>query len=65
MTPIVDLERAGQRPEIPGFPWWAVGVGAAILAFGVIVVWSGYAKGRREAGRGVDQPVTRTDLPGA
>ena len=64
-TPIVDLERAGQRPEIPGFPWWAVGVGAAILAFGVIFVWSGYAKGRREAGRGVDQPVTRTDLPGA
>lgn len=35
-TPQGDLDAAGQRPEIPTFPWWAV------IAVGVVVVASGY-----------------------
>lgn len=30
-TPIEDIQRAGAAPDIPGFPWWAVGVGGALL----------------------------------
>ena len=53
-TPIADLERAGSRPEIPGFPWWALGVGGAVVAFGVVVAQSGRRKpwaGPRRAAR--------------
>src|SRR5690625_1490874 len=30
-TPIGDVNAAGAVPEIPGFPWWAVGVSAAVI----------------------------------
>ncbi|QNP55305.1 class C sortase [Tessaracoccus defluvii] len=53
-TPIADVERAGSRPEIPGFPWWALGVGGALVAFGVVVAQSGRQKpwaGPRRAAR--------------
>lgn len=33
-TPIADVERAGSVPDIPGFPWWAVGIAAAALLLG-------------------------------
>lgn len=45
-TPIVDLERAGQRPQIPGFPWWTVVLGGALVAFVTVIVWSGFSKAR-------------------
>ncbi|AQP48561.1 class C sortase [Tessaracoccus aquimaris] len=48
-TPIEDVERAGQRPEIPGFPWWTVPMGAAVVAFVTVIVWSGFAKARRHS----------------
>lgn len=30
-TPTEDLARAGATPEVPGFPWWAIGLGAATV----------------------------------
>lgn len=46
-TPIADLEAAGETPDIPGFPWWAVGFGAAVVASGAYV-WL-LARPRRES----------------
>lgn len=37
-TPQADLDRAGEAPNIPGFPWWAVGLAAA-LAAATTYVW--------------------------
>lgn len=45
-TPIRDLDAAGQRPDIPGFPYWALGLGAAILV-AAAYVW--FASRRRPA----------------
>ena len=39
-TPIADLEAAGGDPTVPGFPWWAVWSGAAVLVIGGYVVLS-------------------------
>ncbi|GAA1861499.1 hypothetical protein GCM10009796_24720 [Microbacterium koreense] len=39
-TPVDDLEAAGRHPEIPGFPWWAVGLGSVAVAAVAFVVWS-------------------------
>ena len=33
-TPIEEVQRAGAAPEIPGFPWWAIGLGATALLLG-------------------------------
>lgn len=49
-TPIEDVERAGTRPEIPGFPWWTLALGGAILAFGTVILWSGFTPSRRAVG---------------
>lgn len=46
-TPVRDMDAVGQRPDIPGFPWWALGLGGAILVAGAYVVFSA----RRRAGR--------------
>ncbi len=40
-TPAADLERAGARPEVPGFPWWAVIIGGSIAALTGFVIYSG------------------------
>lgn len=40
-TPAADLERAGARPEVPGFPWWAVIIGGSIVALTGFVIYSG------------------------
>lgn len=40
-TPVEDVARAGQRPEIPGFPWWALGLGAAVVGYVGFVSWTG------------------------
>lgn len=57
-TPIADIERAGQRPDIPGFPWWAVGIGATLLVL-TAYVWN--------AGRVRDTATTDStdDNPGS
>lgn len=46
-TPIGDVERAGQTPEIPGFPWWVLAVGGGLVAYGAFVYVSGRAAARR------------------
>lgn len=41
-TPIADVEAAQAAPTLPGFPWWAVVLGAVVIAI-VLYVWrSGY-----------------------
>lgn len=45
-TPANDVPAAGEHPDIPGFPWWALilaGVVAALVAY----VW---LSGRRPGG---------------
>jgi len=39
-TPVRELDAAGERPTIPGFPWWALGLGGAVAAGGAYVWWS-------------------------
>ena len=34
-TPQADLDVAGKRPEVPGFPWWAVISGAGLVGTAV------------------------------
>lgn len=36
-TPIEDIENAGSVPDIPGFPWWAVGLGGGVLLLSAYV----------------------------
>lgn len=40
-TPQSDVDAAGQRPDIPGFPWWMVTAGGVIIAAGAYVWLSG------------------------
>lgn len=56
-TPEKDVEAAGERPDIPGFPWWGVGIAAALLLAGGYVWWAGYGDARTRA-RVVDGPST-------
>lgn len=41
-TPLEDLEAAGDAPEIPGFPWWAIILSVGTLIIGRYVWRSGY-----------------------
>lgn len=36
-TPVEDLEIAGAAPDIPGFPWWILGLGGAVALLGAFV----------------------------
>lgn len=40
-TPMEDIEAAGKRPDVPGFPWWAVGFGGVDILLGAYVWRSG------------------------
>ena len=40
-TPQADLDNAGKAPDIPGFPWWAVALGGALVGLGSYVAWAG------------------------
>lgn len=42
-TPIEDLAQAGSVPDIPGFPWWAVGLASIVLILGAGVWRAGAA----------------------
>ncbi len=48
-TPLEDIAKAGQRPEIPGFPWWSVALGASLIAYIVIIVRGGMPPKPRRA----------------
>ena len=41
-TPQRDIDAAGATPDIPGFPWWAVGLLAGISVIGLYIWRSGY-----------------------
>lgn len=36
-TPVKEIEAAAARPELPGFPWWAVALVVVVLALSVYV----------------------------
>ena len=36
-TPVEDIEKAGVAPDIPGFPWWMLGLGGAVVVLGAFV----------------------------
>lgn len=58
-TPVADLESAGRVPDIPGFPWWAVVLGAGVVASGVYVWLSG--RPRRQRARRASEPEPAED----
>ena len=41
-TPQRDIDAAGAAPDIPGFPWWAVGLLASVSLIGLYIWRSGY-----------------------
>lgn len=43
-TPAQDMAAAGQTPDIPGFPWWAVALGATLVGYITVVVIAGRPK---------------------
>ncbi len=40
-TPIEDIEAAGAKPDIPGFPWWTLVIGGSFIVLTGYVVYSG------------------------
>lgn len=48
-TPIADVQQAGTAPNIPGVPWWAVGLGGTVLVLGAYVWRMGCSQGRGAA----------------
>ena len=46
-TPIEDVKAAQQVPDLPGFPWWAVIFGSAVVGLGWYVVRSGRVSPRQ------------------
>jgi len=48
-TPIEDLNALGKAPEIPGFAWWSVFVGAALLAAVTWVYFAGRIPNSKQA----------------
>jgi sortase A len=54
-TPQADIDAAGQAPDIPGFPWWAVVIPASFGTLCVLV----YAAGRPLNTRRVSRPDRR------
>lgn len=47
-TPIADLKAAGERPDVPGFPWWTLTLTAAVLFAGLLVAVGGRRRDRPE-----------------
>ena len=46
-TPIEDIAAAGQRPDVPGFPWWIAILCSAVLLAALLVVISGWRAAER------------------
>ena len=51
-TPEEDVRAAGERPDIPGFPWWAVIIPAGFVTAGIFVWRSGYPPKPRKPSQG-------------
>ena len=41
-TPADDLAAAGAKPDVPGFPWWAVWISGVVIAVGLYLWRTGY-----------------------
>jgi len=64
-TPDEDLAAVGDRPDVPGFPWWAVILGVGTLALGAYVYRSGVPKPARRTLDDVDDADDEhRDTPG-
>lgn len=50
-TPVKDIQQAGAAPDIPGFPWWAVGAVSGFLFVTGFVWWAGYVDARTRQAR--------------
>lgn len=50
-TPTEDLDRAGDVPEVPGFPWWVVIIGGAVILLSA-AVWRAGVVHRNEKAKG-------------
>ncbi len=54
-TPQKEIAAAEAAPDLPGFPWWAVVLGAVVVFVVVYVWWSGYPSkkvtGKKATGR--------------
>lgn len=46
-TPAADIAAAGERPEIPGFPWWAVALTGVAGAYLAVIYLAGRPKKQR------------------
>ncbi|GAA0202278.1 class C sortase [Glutamicibacter creatinolyticus] len=49
-TPQEDLDALGQRPDIPGFPWWTLVIGGGTLTAGTFIWSSGRVQPARRGG---------------
>ncbi|WP_159524095.1 class C sortase [Actinomyces marmotae] len=61
-TPAGDLAAAGAKPEVPGFPWWAVWITCGVIAVGLYLWRTGYSPKAAAANGGGDDNGPR---PGA
>lgn len=64
-TPQEDVDAAGNAPDIPGFPWWALVLVGGTVLVGVYIWRSGYPPKARTttAGRASAPPLTDQDSP--
>ena len=49
-TPEGEKDAAGEQPDLPGFPWWAVILGGTVLLLGLYVWRSGYPPKPKNSG---------------
>lgn len=57
-TPISDIRESGMPSDIPGFPWWALGLGGGLVAAGVFLWRAGYSDARAR-----DRAITAKQTP--
>jgi len=50
-TPQADLDAQGDSPDVPGFPWWMVGEGLAVVVAGSYVWFAGRPPREHRLGR--------------
>ncbi|WP_081319225.1 class C sortase [Microbacterium testaceum] len=68
-TPAKDIAAAGEKPDIPGFPWWVFGILGSLAAASVYVWRSGYGDAVRRLSRrsrarsGADRDASHREPP--